>query len=81
MPGKNTSNKNKTSYDSLADKGLNKQKPARITTDNEAGKKSSFEKRYEDRTRTDLYGEAKKVGIEGRSKMNKYELIDALRNN
>lgn len=77
MHRKDTNNKNKNSF---ADKGISKQKPARITTDNEAGKKSSFEKRYEDRTRTDLYVEAKKVGIEGRSKMNKYELIHALRN-
>ncbi|MEQ8575338.1 MAG: Rho termination factor N-terminal domain-containing protein, partial [Fulvivirga sp.] len=33
----------------------------------------------EERTKQDLYDQAKKVGIEGRSKMSKKELIDALR--
>jgi len=34
---------------------------------------------YEDRTREQLYEVAKKRGIQGRSKMGKWELIDALR--
>ncbi|MDQ3955562.1 MAG: Rho termination factor N-terminal domain-containing protein [Actinomycetota bacterium] len=33
----------------------------------------------EDRTRTDLYQTAKKLGIEGRSQMGKWELIKAIR--
>jgi hypothetical protein len=33
----------------------------------------------EDRTRPQLYDEAKKLGIDGRSKMGKWELIDAIR--
>ena len=33
----------------------------------------------EDRTRSQLYEEAKRRGIPGRSRMGKYELIDALR--
>lgn len=33
----------------------------------------------EDRTRTQLYDRAKKLGIEGRSKMGKWELIEAIR--
>lgn len=33
----------------------------------------------EDRTRTDLYQRAKKLGIEGRSKMGKSDLIQAIR--
>jgi Rho termination factor, N-terminal domain len=32
-----------------------------------------------DRTRPQLYEEAKRLGIEGRSKMGKWELIDAIR--
>ncbi len=32
------------------------------------------------RTKEQLYNEAKRLGIDGRSKMNKGELIDALRN-
>jgi hypothetical protein len=34
----------------------------------------------DERTRTELYEQAKKAGIEGRSKMGKGELIRALRN-
>ena len=34
---------------------------------------------YEDRTRTELYEVAKKRNIAGRSKMGKWELIEALR--
>jgi hypothetical protein len=34
---------------------------------------------YEDRTRTQLYEAARKRGIRGRSKMGKWELIEALR--
>ncbi len=33
----------------------------------------------EDRTRTDLYQKVKKLGIEGRSKMGKWDLINAIR--
>jgi hypothetical protein len=33
----------------------------------------------EDRTRPQLYETAKKLGIEGRSKMGKWDLIDAIR--
>lgn len=33
----------------------------------------------EDRTRTQLYERAKKLGIEGRSKMGKWDLIQAIR--
>jgi hypothetical protein len=33
----------------------------------------------EDRTRTQLYDRAKKLGIEGRSKMGKWDLIKAIR--
>jgi hypothetical protein len=35
---------------------------------------------YDERSKDDLYQQAKKVGIEGRSKMTKKELISALRN-
>lgn len=35
--------------------------------------------RLEDRNREQIYEEAKKLGIPGRSKMGKWELIDAIR--
>lgn len=66
-------------YEALRDKGMSKQKAARIANTKNSGKKGGKAKKYEERTKENLYQEAKKVGIEGRSKMNKKELIRALR--
>lgn len=73
--------KNEEQYDALRDKGYSKEKAARIANTPDAGKKGGKAKKYEDRTKKNIYQEAKKVGIEGRSKMTKEELIHALRNN
>tara|TARA_R110002020_G_scaffold85914_6_gene211983 strand:+ start:152413 stop:152655 length:243 start_codon:yes stop_codon:yes gene_type:complete len=73
--------KNEKQYDALTDKGYSKEKAARIANTEDSGKKGGKANKYEDRTKEDLYEEAKKVGIEGRSKMTKKELINALRNN
>ncbi len=73
--------KNKDQYEALKDQGYSKQKAARIANTPDAGKKGGKSKSYEDRTKEELYDEAKKVGIEGRSDMSKDELIKALRNN
>ncbi len=62
--------KNQEQYDALRDQGYSKEKSARIANTQNSG-----------RTKEDLYEQAKKVGIEGRSKMTKKELIKALRNN
>lgn len=69
-------------YEELKKKGMSKQKAARIANTNrsKAGKKGGKGAKYEERSKGDLYDKAKKVGIEGRSKMNKKELISALRN-
>ena len=67
-------------YEALRDKGYSKEKSARIANSKGAEKRGGKAKAYEDRTKEDLYEEAKKVGIEGRSKMTKKELMDALRN-
>lgn len=72
---------NEEQYEALRDQGYSKEKAARIANTPNAGKKGGKAKDYEDRTKDELYNQAKKVGIDGRSKMNKDELIHALRNN
>jgi hypothetical protein len=69
-------------YEDLREKGYSKEKAARIanTDRHEAGHRGGKSDKYEERTRDELYQKAEEVGIEGRSKMNKEELIDALRN-
>jgi hypothetical protein len=68
-------------YEKLREKGMSKEKAARIanTPRKEAGKRGGKSPKYEDWNKDDLYEKAKEVGIEGRSKMDKSELIDALR--
>ncbi|MFW5810738.1 MAG: Rho termination factor N-terminal domain-containing protein [Thermodesulfobacteriota bacterium] len=74
--------KDENQYEALRDQGMSKEKAARIANSNrkKTGKKGGKSSKYEDWTKSDLYDKAKEVGIEGRSKMNKDELIDALRN-
>ena len=72
-------------YEALRRDGASKEKAARIANAKANPKMHPSETggragKYEDRSKSDLYGKAKEVGIEGRSKMNKGELIDALRN-
>lgn len=68
-------------YEALRREGMSKEKAARIanTDPHEAGRKGGKSPPYEEWSRDELYGKAKEVGIGGRSKMNKDELIDALR--
>lgn len=72
--------KNEDQYDALRDKGYNKEKAARIANTSNSGKKGGKATQYEDRTKEELYQQAKEIGIDGRSKMNKEQLIKALRN-
>jgi hypothetical protein len=83
MPGKDPGPqiKDKDQYEALRDKGYSKQKSARIANSQEAEKRGGKAGDYEERTKQDLYQEAKKVGIKGRSSMTKQELSHALRNN
>lgn len=73
--------KDKDRYEALRDKGYSKEKSARIANTKNPGKKGGNADRYEERTRAELYDKAKEVGITGRSKMDKKQLIHALRNN
>lgn len=84
MPGRKSPGpqvKDPDRYEALRDKGYSKEKSARIANSKGAEKRGGKAKAYEDRTKQDLYEEAKKVGIPGRSKMSKQQLMDALRNN
>jgi hypothetical protein len=73
--------KDKDQYEALRDKGYSKEKSARISNSKGAEHRGGKAGKYEDRSKSDLYAEAKKVGIEGRSKMSKSELEHALRSN
>jgi hypothetical protein len=68
-------------YERLRERGYSKEKSARIANVSRtaAGKKGGKAPKYEDWSRKQLYDKARQVGIEGRSQMNKDELIDALR--
>lgn len=83
MPGKKPGPqvKDKDQYEALRDKGYSKQKSARIANSKGAEHRGGKAKAYEDQTKEAIYAEAKKVGIKGRSKMTKKELMHALRNN
>ena len=71
--------KDKDKYEALRDQGMSKQKAARIANTPDSGKRGGKASDLEDRSKEELYSKAKEVGIEGRSKMNKQELIRALR--
>ncbi|MEU8887128.1 Rho termination factor N-terminal domain-containing protein [Streptomyces sp. NPDC048442] len=77
--------KDEKTYQALRREGAGKEKAARIansaaaTSRSTVGKRGGKSGKYEDRSKEDLYTEAKKIGIEGRSRMTKAELIKALR--
>ena len=69
-------------YEALRDQGASKEKAARIanTDRSSSGKRGGSAPSYEDWKVDDLRERAAEIGIEGRSDMNKDQLIDALRN-
>ncbi|WP_298248269.1 Rho termination factor N-terminal domain-containing protein [uncultured Christiangramia sp.] len=72
--------KNDEQYEKLRKEGMSKEKAARIANTSNSGEKGGKAEKYEERTKEELYEQAKKVGIDGRSDMSKNELIKALRN-
>ena len=74
--------KDNEQYEALRKKGMSKEKAARIanTPRSVAGRRGGKAPKYEEWSRSDLYNKAKEVGVAGRSRMNKTELIDSLRN-
>ncbi|QXJ20891.1 Rho termination factor N-terminal domain-containing protein [Actinomadura graeca] len=78
--------KNEKTYQKLRDKGESKEKAARIANASAAqgqkkvGRKGGKSPSYSDWSKDDLMKRAREIGVEGRSSMNKSQLIDALRN-
>src|SRR3954468_13368929 len=86
MPGSKSpgpSVKDPDTYEALRDEGASKEKAARIANAKAGGtnvsKKGGQSGSYEDWTVEDLRDRAAEMGMEGRSKMSKDELVDTLR--
>lgn len=73
--------KDDDTYEALRKEGASKEKAARIANAQAAGTIDHRGSDLEDRTKEELYDEAKEIGIECRSEMSKKELIDAIRDN
>jgi hypothetical protein len=71
--------KNDKLYEDLREDGASKEKAARIANAKEAGTLDHKSTRLDDRSKDELYDEAKEIGVEGRSKMDKDELVEAIR--
>lgn len=77
--------KDDETYQALREDGASKEKAARIanaqaSAEQHPSQKGGEAEPYEEWKKDDLYDRAKEIGIEGRSKMTKKELISALRN-
>lgn len=78
--------KDDAQYEALREQGASKEKAARIanasagSSRSEVGGKGGRAGSYEDRSKEELMKRARDIGIKGRSKMSKSQLVDALRN-
>lgn len=81
--------KDDKTYKKARESGASKEKAARIANAANAAaaegrkkvaKKGGKASKYDDMKKDELLDRAKKVGIKGRSKMSKKDLVDALRN-
>ena len=66
-------------YEDLRKQGNSKEKAARIANAKAAGTLDHPGGKLEDRSKADLLKEAREIGIEGRSKMDKADLVKAIR--
>lgn len=71
--------KDDETYEALRRQGASKEKAARIANAPDAAERGGKAPPYEDWTKDDLYERAQELDIDGRSSMNKAELISALR--
>jgi hypothetical protein len=82
----NSSIKDEKQYKALRRQGESKEKAARIanassnSSRSSVGRKGGSSGSYEDWSKSALMDRAREIGIDGRSKMNKGELVKALRN-
>ncbi len=78
--------KDKKMYEALRDDGASKEKAARIanaaanSSRSEVGRKGGKAGDYDEWSKDKLMNRARQIGIKGRSRMTKSELIEALRN-
>ncbi|HZA39534.1 MAG TPA: Rho termination factor N-terminal domain-containing protein [Actinomycetota bacterium] len=78
--------KDSKQYEALRKQGESKEKAARIanasagSSRSQVGRKGGGGESYEERSLHDLRKRAAEIGIEGRSRMSKKQLIEALRN-
>ena len=77
--------KDDETYQALREDGASKEKAARIANaqasdSQDPGHKGGKAPPYEEWTKDELYARAQEIGIDGRSDMDKDELIEALRN-
>ncbi|MGR6327759.1 DUF7218 family protein [Sphingomonas sp. XXL09] len=66
-------------YEDLRKQGNSKEKAARIANAKANGSLDHRSTHLEDRSKADLMKEAREIGIEGRSKMDKAALVKAIR--
>ncbi|WP_433473470.1 DUF7218 family protein [Spirillospora sp. CA-142024] len=77
--------KDEKTYQKLREKGESKEKAARIANaaagqgKKKVGRKGGKSPSYDDWSKDDLMKRAREIGIEGRSSMNKPDLVKALR--